>query len=82
MLALLHQVGSTLDVNIDTAELDQVAEEFQSRVDEAMVENESFVSYVRRLERESAAAPPGIIDPGETDQLISEIEQFLRNRDA
>jgi proteasome assembly chaperone (PAC2) family protein len=82
MLALLEKAADTFGISIDTTELSRVADEFQSRVDEAMAENESFVAYVHRLERESTGAPPGVIDPGESDQLISEIEHFLRNRDG
>ncbi len=82
MLALLNQAATAFGISIDTTELARVAEEFQSRVDEAMAENESFVAYVRRLEKESTGVPSGIIDPRESDQLISEIEQFLRNRDG
>ncbi len=82
MLALLDRMAATFGITIDATELTRVAEEFQSRVNEAMAENESFVSYVRRLEAEGSEAPPGVIDPGHSDQLITEIEQFLRNRDG
>jgi len=80
MLALLDKAAAVLEVSFDTAELAQVAGEFQGRVDAAMAENETFQAYVRRLEAE---APPLVrpgLDPRAGDRLISEIEAFLRGR--
>jgi len=80
MLALLEGAAGILEFEIDTAELTQVATEFAGRVDEAMAENDAFMSYVRRLETQSGT-PITAVRPGDGDQLITEIEQFLRNRD-
>ena len=80
MLALLQGAAGILEFEVDTAELTQVATEFTGRVDEAMAENEAFVSYVQRLEAESGT-PISTVRSGDGDQLITEIEQFLRNRD-
>jgi len=80
MLALLDKAAGVLGVAIDTAELSKVAEEFQARVDAAMAENETFLSYVQRLEAEAGAPHPARLDPKGGDRLISEIEQFLRER--
>lgn len=80
MLALLRQAAAVLEVAVDTAELAKVAEEFQGRVDAAMAENETFLSYVRRLEAEAQPPLPTRLDPKGGDRLISEIEQFLRER--
>lgn len=79
MLALLSTASRVMDVPIDTAELERVADEFQERVDEAMAENEDFGGYVRRLEQEVPENGPPI-DPSRSDHLISEIEHFLKER--
>jgi proteasome assembly chaperone (PAC2) family protein len=76
MLALLRQARDILDVEIDTSELEQVASDFESQVDEAMAENEEFVGYVRRLEEEGEPT----LDPDRSDHLITEIEDFLKER--
>jgi len=78
MLALLKTAQEVLDLDLDTTELKVASAEFQTKVDEAMAENEDFVGYVRRLEEES----PDIssLDPSNGGELISEIEDFLKDR--
>ena len=78
MLALLEKAAEVAGVWVDTTELGKVAGEFQNRVDTALSQNPNFVAYVRRLEQE--APSPMMPGPGHRagDQLISEIEQFLR----
>ena len=49
-------------------------------VDAAMAENETFLAYVHRLEAEAPPPLPTRLDPRGGDRLISEIEQFLRER--
>jgi proteasome assembly chaperone (PAC2) family protein len=80
MLALLDKAAEVLDLTVDTTELAKVSEEFQARVDAAMAENETFLTYVRRLEAEATSPHPTRLDPKGGDRLISEIEQFLRER--
>lgn len=80
MLALLDKAAEVLGVAVDTAELAKVAEEFQARVDAAMAENETFLTYVQHLEAEASPPHPARLDPKGGDRLISEIEQFLRER--
>lgn len=77
MLGLLRTARNLLDVDLDLAELEHVAADFETRVDEAMADNEDFVGYVRRLEQEGGDV---VIDPARTARLISEIEDFLRGR--
>ena len=80
MLALLAKAGEILEAAFDTAELQKVAEEFQERVDAAMAENETFQTYVRRLEAEARSEVRPGLDPRGGDRLISEIEEFLKGR--
>jgi proteasome assembly chaperone (PAC2) family protein len=75
MAALLTVAGRVLDVEIDLTGMGRMAAEFDTRVAEAMSENEEFVEYVRRLEEEGSQ-----IDPSRSAQMISEIEDFLRHR--
>jgi len=78
MLALLDRASEILDVPIDTSELATVADEFEQRVAEAMAGNSDFVGYVHRLEEQ--APGDAAIDPSNSAQMISEIEDFLKER--
>ena len=82
MLALTRAAAEVTGVAIDTAELEALAAEFTAKVDEAMSENPEFLQYVERIEADSDGRPGGPIDPSESGMLITEIEQFLRGRDA
>lgn len=77
MLALLGAARSILAVDLDLGELEQVARDFEERVDEALDENEDLVGYVRRLEESDDDTT---IDPARSARLISEIENFLKER--
>jgi len=78
MFALLSKTQDVLRVDLDLTELEVAAEEFETRVDEAMADNEDFVGYVQRLEEESPEMRS--FDPDDTGELINEIEDFLKDR--
>jgi proteasome assembly chaperone (PAC2) family protein len=78
MSALLRTARRVLEVDLDLEEMDRMAADFETRVDEAMADNAEFVGYVRRLEEEGDAA--SAIDPARSAQMIDEIEDFLRGR--
>jgi proteasome assembly chaperone (PAC2) family protein len=80
MGALLEKAGEVLGITTDTTEVAKVAAEFRARVDEAVRRSSDLEEYVRRIEQEAGSPMPRIIDLGEGDALITEIEQFLRNR--
>jgi hypothetical protein len=74
-IALLDTLGRHLDVEIDAAELRAEAELLRTRLDSATEVDDKTRSYVARLESmvDEARLPEG-------DELISEIERFLRER--
>ena len=78
-VALLAKAGEVTGVAVDASELAAAAGEFESRVDAALEQNEEFAGYVERLESGSVIEPIG--GPGAADLLVSEIENFLRERD-
>lgn len=80
MLALVDKASSIMGVPIDTAELEKVSADFEARVDAAMAANDEFVEYVKRIEEGYVAEEGPSLDPGASDQMISEIEDFLRDR--
>ncbi|MGZ8528706.1 MAG: proteasome assembly chaperone family protein [Candidatus Limnocylindrales bacterium] len=76
-LALLRAVESHLGIEIPTGELDEEARQLRTRLDLATGADEATRAYVARLESmvDEERLPAG-------DELISEIERFLRDRGA
>ena len=74
-MALLDALGRHLDIEIESPSLRAEAELIRSRLDTAASSDEKTRSYVERLEEmvDEARLPAG-------DELISEIERFLRER--
>jgi hypothetical protein len=74
-IALVEALGTHLDVEIDVSPLRAEAQLLRSRLDAATAVDEKTRTYVERLEAmvDEARLPEG-------DELISEIERFLRER--
>ncbi len=74
-LALLETLGRHLEVTLDSAELRAEAGLLRARLDSAAAGDEKTRSYVERLESmaDEERLPAG-------DELISDIERFLRER--
>ncbi len=80
MLALLEKASDVTSIAFDLDELRQVAAEFEEKVDEAMAMSSDLSTYVRRLEESSEAGDEVFLGDDAGEQLISDIEQFLRNQ--
>ena len=76
-IALVEALGRHLDAEIDATSLRAEAELLRTRLDTATEVDEKTRAYVERLEEmvDEARLPEG-------DELISEIERFLRERGA
>jgi hypothetical protein len=74
-IALLEALGRHLDMDIDVSALRSEAQLLRTRLDTATAADEKTRTYVERLEAmvDEARLPEG-------DELISEIERFLRER--
>jgi hypothetical protein len=74
-VALLEAVTNHLDVRVEAVSLRAEAEQLRGRLDTATSLDEKTRSYVTRLEEmvDESGLPAG-------DELISEIERFLRDR--
>ncbi len=77
MLALLEKAAHLLAIDIDTAELHQVALEFDEKVNEAMSSSEDLTAYVAKLEESEGS----LIGEAASEQLIADIETFLRSQE-
>jgi proteasome assembly chaperone (PAC2) family protein len=79
-LALCNRLGELIGVDIDLAELEEAAEEYNEQVTEAVASDAETAAYVEELERrvdmmEAAEDLPS----GES--LAAELTRFLRERD-
>jgi proteasome assembly chaperone (PAC2) family protein len=77
MLALLSKATAIAGISIDATELAVEAGEFDSRVNQAMDTSADLSSYIHRLEEGSGES----VRPEVADQLVDEIEQFLKEGD-
>ncbi|HEY5578686.1 MAG TPA: PAC2 family protein [Acidimicrobiia bacterium] len=74
--ALLEKASEVLDLDLDLSDLEHEVENFERRVNEAMKESEDLLTYIRQLEVEGSQPA---MNPQSTDELITEIEQFLKD---
>jgi predicted ATP-grasp superfamily ATP-dependent carboligase len=70
--ALLEQVRDVARVNVDLAPLDAQVDAYRSRLEESLGERPDVAEIVRQLEATEDQLPNG-------DELVSEIERFLRD---
>ncbi len=79
MLALTKKAGEVLGLRFDTSELDAVVREYLERVAAAVAASDEFSTYIAELE-EAADEGAEQIDPSQTNELVNEIETFLREQ--
>jgi proteasome assembly chaperone (PAC2) family protein len=79
MLALLRRCGEVLDMYLDTDELETVVDEFSRRVERAIESSTDLATYVENLELQDGEEDPQL-DIATSEELVSEIEDFLRKR--
>ena len=72
--ALAIKASELLGVTLDIGELTLATRSFLSTVDEALEDNDELQAYVERLEEEAD------LDVGNTERLVDEIENFLRDQ--
>src|SRR5438270_9892912 len=79
-LALCQRLGEILGTDIDTAELDEAAEQYSEQVSEAVAADEETAAYVAELEQRAE-----MIDEEENlpsgESLAAELTRFLRERE-
>lgn len=79
-LALCVRLGEVLGTEIDTAELDEAAEQYSEQVSEAVAADDETAAYVAELEQRAE-----LIDAEENlpsgDSLAAELTRFLRERE-
>ncbi len=84
-LALMQRLGTLLDVNPDTEELEEMAQGYENHVSELAAQGDDTSDYITQLEQDydQQATEAGEMeemhstDPGE---FVDQIEQFLRDQ--
>ena len=78
--ALLERFERVTGLPTGWAELDDAAQQWEERVNEAMNADEDVIAYVRRLEKRADARAE--LDVPSPDDLGAEFERFLRRQDG
>lgn len=79
-LALLEKLSELLEVEVDTHQLEQTAEEYRDQVSVAVSQDSDLASYIQTLEeRYDDHSPGGEKDLPSGDELAQELESFLRD---
>jgi predicted ATP-grasp superfamily ATP-dependent carboligase len=80
-LALCERLGEILEMDIDTAELEEAAERYSEQVSEAVASDEETAAYVAELEQRA-----DVLEDEENlpsgDSLAAELTRFLRERES
>jgi len=73
--ALLERLGQVVDVHLDLDDVRRRGDQWRTRVDAAIADDENAANYVRELEErvEETPLPTG-------DDLAAEVERFLRDQ--
>lgn len=85
MYALVRRVLGVLDHPLDLQDVESAVSEFESKVAEVIANNPAVASYVRQLEEREPdegeeASPRRESELPSGDQLVQELEQFLRQQ--
>ena len=86
--ALVEAVSGIAPIEFDEAPLERAIASFNEQLEGALRENEDLRAYVEHLERADAARgqtsapppPPGAAELPPAEELISDLESFLRER--
>jgi hypothetical protein len=76
-LALVEQAAAVLGVGVEAPELDDAAGEYVEHLDALVAEDEETSAYLVRLEH---AYDEDAVALGSADDLVSEVESFLRDQ--
>jgi uncharacterized protein YdeI (YjbR/CyaY-like superfamily) len=87
MYALVRRVLGVLDHPLDLHDVESAVSDFETKVAEVIANNPAVASYVRQLEEreadegdEAEAPPRRESELPSSDQLVQELEQFLRQQ--
>ena len=68
-----------LDIKVDLKDLDKAAKQMDAALERLMGQNQNLRSHVQRLEQQHDATTPSQMPLEGADQVIKDVEEFLRN---
>ena len=80
MLALLDRASKVAGFSVDRSDLLEITTEFDNRVEAALAGSGELAAYLSELEDDNEDAPRARLDPRLSNELVTEIEDFLRDR--
>jgi proteasome assembly chaperone (PAC2) family protein len=87
-LALVRRCLGMLGASLDLRALEDAARRYEAEVDAQVADDDDLSGYVRRLEtmasddEDADEVPPVAADERSAEQLLEELEQFLRDQDG
>jgi predicted ATP-grasp superfamily ATP-dependent carboligase len=80
-VALCERLGSLMGTEIDVAELEEAARNYEEQVSEAVASDEETATYVEELEQRVDSLEQASTDLPSGDALAAELTRFLRERE-
>ena len=83
-ISLINSLSSLIKVPLQTDELEIAAVSYNQQLDELVAEDEETTEYVRQLEEtfdQSPGSTPIVTGPADADELVAEVERYLRDQD-
>src|ERR671930_159546 len=80
-VSLCERLGSLMGTEIDVAELEEAARNYEEQVSEAVASDEETATYVEELEQRVDSLEQASTDLPSGDALAAELTRFLRERE-
>ena len=78
-LALLNKLIELLEIKLDLADMEAMAKQFSSKLDQLMTQSTELARYIQTLEKQQKGkGKASIKDLGSTDKIVKEVEDFLK----
>lgn len=78
-LALLNKLIELLEIKLDLADMEAMAKQFSSKLDQFMTQSTKLALYIRKLEKQyEGKGKASIKDLGSADKIVKEVEDFLK----
>lgn len=78
-LALLNKLIGLLEIKLDLADMEAMAKQFSSKLDQLMTQSTKLALYIRKLEKQyEGKGKASIKDLESADKIVKEVEDFLK----
>jgi len=78
-LALLNKLAKLLEIKLDLADMEAMAKQFSSKLDQLMTQSTELNLYIRKLEKQyEDKGKASIKDLESADKIVKQVEDFLK----